>query len=75
MPLILRLLAPVLVNATFSGWLVWFTALIPKSSLAGTSFTLPEVTVIVAIADAVELSTEVASKVTFGLAGTAAGAV
>ncbi len=47
----------------------------PKFRLAGTSFTVPTVSVIVAARDLVVSATEVALIVTAGFAGSAAGAV
>jgi len=66
--------APVLVSVVVSGFdLVVFTG--PKARMSGTSWTVPLVSVIAALADLVLSVTEVAVRVTAGLAGTVEGGV
>ena len=70
----LSVVAPVLVSDTVSDLdMRCFTR--PKFRLAGTSFTVPFVSVIAAAPDLVASVTEVAVRATAALAGTAAGAV
>jgi len=66
---------PVFVSVTVCGALLCFTTLAPKFRLAGTSFTEPVATVIVALSDFVLSEAEVAVSVTVGLAGSAEGEV
>jgi hypothetical protein len=75
MPVTFRLEVPVLVTETVFGLLVAPVATTPKFKLLGTSFALPMVKVIEAMAAAVALSTDVALRVTSGFEGTAGGGV
>ena len=71
-----RLATPVLVSVVFFPvGLVPPTVAAPRLRLAGTSFTVPAVIVMVAEADLVVSFTETALSVAFGLAGTEAAAV
>jgi hypothetical protein len=66
---------PVLVRIVVWAVLLWPMTPKPKSRSSGTSFTLPEETVIVTRSDLAESDVEVAVSVTLGLDGTLAGAV
>jgi len=66
---------PVLVRIVVWAGLGWPKSLKPKSRSSGTSFTLPEETVIVTAADLAESDAEVAVSVTLGGDGTLGGAV
>jgi hypothetical protein len=70
----LSVVPPVLVSVVVWGLLVRPTCTVPKLRLDGTSFTVPTVRVKVTLAILVVSSTEVAVRVTIGLAGTVAGA-
>ena len=73
--LIVRVEFPVLVKTTFWAGLVVPVNLNPKFRSTGTSFTVPEETVIVTAADFVESLTDAAVKVIAPPAGTLPGAV
>lgn len=66
---------PVLVSVVTITRLVRPTTTTPKLRLAGTSFTVPAVMVMVADSDLVVSSTETAFSAAVGLVGTDAGAV
>jgi hypothetical protein len=69
---------PALVRVTdkvFAGWLLLFSFSFPKFKLAGISFTVPVVRVIVALTCLLLSSTDVAVMVTLGFVGTVEGAV
>jgi hypothetical protein len=66
---------PVFVSVTVSAELVVFTRWTPKSRLAGTSITVPVVTVMLALLDFVLSETEAAVRVTGLEDGTEPGAV
>jgi hypothetical protein len=66
---------PVLVRIVVWAGLLRPVSSDPKSRSSGTSFTLPEETVIVSASDLLESDAEVAVSVTLGLDGTLAGAV
>ena len=66
---------PVFVSVTVSGVLVVFTSWKPKSRLAGTSITVPVVTVMLALLDFALSEIEVAVRVTGPEDGTEPGAV
>jgi hypothetical protein len=74
MLLMLSAVLPVLVSVTVRDALK-FVLMVPKARLSGTSFTVPLVSVTMALPDFVESVTEVAVTATVAGLGTAAGAV
>src|SRR6266850_2867042 len=76
MLLMLRVVFPVFVSASVMDlWPLFLYFTLPKFNLAGTSSTVPFVSVIAAAPDLLLSVTEVAVIATAALAGTAAGAV
>jgi hypothetical protein len=65
----------VLVSVVVWGELVWNLTTWPKARLAGTIFTKPIVSMIVALANLVASVTEVATSITVEFADTVVGAV
>ena len=74
MLVMLSVLVPALVSVVVMEWATPIFTL-PKFRLSGTSFTVPIVTVIVALLDWLGSATEVAVIVTTGFVGTVEGAV